>query len=84
MRHFPKISFKATIEMIHLKGSPLTASRQLIAHLKATGRWPEENGENQQSHGRDSRNLPSNETKSVEEGGVQRADDKAGQEGRRN
>ena len=70
--------------MIRLKGSPLTASRQLIAHLKASGRWPEENGGPQRSHGRDSSNLPSNETKSDEEGGVHQANDEVRQEGRRN
>ena len=59
--------------MIRLKGSPLTASRQLIAHLKATGRWPED-GEVRE---RDSRNIPSDETQGVEQRGFYRADDSA-------
>ena len=64
--------------MIRLKGSPLTASRQLIAHLKATGRWPED-GEVRE---RDSRNIPSDETQGVEQREIYRADDKVKQEGR--
>ena len=69
--------------MTRLTGSPRTTSRQSIEHLKATGRWPEKDGETQQSHGRDSSNLPANETKSAEERGIHRADDKAGDETRR-
>ena len=76
MRYFSKIYFKSTIQMIRLTGSPQTAARQLIAHLKATGRWPEENGE------RDSRNLPSDETQGVEQRGMDQADEKFKQEGR--
>ena len=72
----PKLNFKATIEMIRLKGSPLTASQQLVAHLKVTGRWPEEDGE------RDLRNLPSDETQGVEQREMDQADEKFKQEGR--
>ena len=61
--------------MIRLTGSPQTAARQLIAHLKATGRWPEEDGEG------DSRNLPSDETQGVEQKGMGRANDKVKPEG---
>ena len=65
--------------MIRLTGSPLTASRQLIAHLKATGRWPEEDGGARKG---DSRNLPTNEAQHVEQTGIHRADDKVKQEER--
>ena len=50
VRHVPKIDFKIIIQMISLTGSPQTAARQLIAHLKATGRWPEEDGESQRPY----------------------------------
>ena len=65
--------------MIRLKGSPLTASRELIAHLKATGRWPED--EPSELRQRDSRNLPSDETQGVEQRGMDRANDKVKPEG---
>ena len=71
----PKIYFKSIIQMIRLTGSPQTAARQLIAHLKATGRWPED-GE------RDSRNLASDETQGVEQRGMDQADEKFKQAGR--
>ena len=71
-----KFYFKSTIQMIRLTGSPQTAARQLIAHLKVTGRWPEEDGE------RDSRNLPSDETQGVEQRGMDQADEKFKQAGR--
>ena len=64
--------------MIRLTGSPQTAARQLIAHLKATKRWPED-GEVRE---RDSRNLPSDETQGVEQRGMDQADEKFKQEGR--
>ena len=64
--------------MIRLTGSPQTAARQLIAHLKATGRWPED-GEVRE---RDSRNIPSDETQGVEQRGMDQADEKFKQAGR--
>ena len=71
------------MEPFRLTGSPTTAARQLITHLKATGRWPDEESP-RRPHEIDSRDLPSNETTSAEQRAIQRANDKARQETRRN